>query len=151
MPAAEGTRLERVLPPPPHPRLAGDEAAGGAARSHPRRLVQLNTGRQKRTLQAMKPPMALGMTVASAPPASIRSASPRRMWSAALQHAQRREGGAGKLGGRVGSASPCRTWSAALQRSRGAQGEHAGGSKKARSERAVQRWASRWQGAYTLQ
>ena len=38
-----------------------------------------------RTLQAMKPPMAEGMMTASLPPASIRSASPRLMCSAALR------------------------------------------------------------------
>lgn len=36
-------------------------------------------------LHAMKPPMPEGITAASDPPASIRSASPRRMWSAALR------------------------------------------------------------------
>jgi hypothetical protein len=39
----------------------------------------------ERALQAMKPPIPDGMTAASAPPASIRSASPLRMCSAALQ------------------------------------------------------------------
>ncbi len=45
----------------------------------------LNMQNAARTLQAMKPPMAEGMTTASLPPASIRSASPRLMCSAALQ------------------------------------------------------------------
>lgn len=40
----------------------------------------------ERALQAMKPPMPEGMTAASAPPASMRSASPRLMCSAALHH-----------------------------------------------------------------
>ena len=39
----------------------------------------------RHTLHAMKPPRAEGMMVASLPPASMRSASPRRMCSAALQ------------------------------------------------------------------
>jgi len=41
--------------------------------------------RRDSALHAMKPPMPDGMMAASEPPASIRSASPRRMWSAALR------------------------------------------------------------------
>jgi len=41
-----------------------------------------------RTLQAMKPPMPDGMTAASEPPVSIRSASPRSMCCAALHKQQ---------------------------------------------------------------
>eukprot|EP00955_Chlamydomonas_euryale_P082300 363696-Chlamydomonas_euryale.AAC.15 len=40
--------------------------------------------RAHRTLQAMKPPIEAGIIAASPAPASIRSASPRRMWSAAF-------------------------------------------------------------------
>ena len=51
-----------------------------------------------RALHAMKPPMPEGMIAASDPPASIKSASPRRMWSAAL----RGVGGWRWVGGWVG-------------------------------------------------
>jgi hypothetical protein len=51
--------------------------------SHGRLAVAGASLRLDSALHAMKPPMPLGSTAASAEPASMRSASPRRMWSAA--------------------------------------------------------------------
>ena len=53
--------------------------------SHGRLAASGSPLRFDSALQAMKPPMPEGMIAASAPPASIRSASPRSMCCAALQ------------------------------------------------------------------
>lgn len=53
-------------------------------RSHGREAVAGSSFRLDRALQAMKPPMPEGITAASAPPASMMSASPLLMCSAAL-------------------------------------------------------------------